>query len=85
MKKFENTIEAIEDKHLHKKQEYGESAKEQGNTNIYEYVNFNPFPTYQRVVNHILNGDNGDPSNYNQKPIMKSRTVIIHCGMVAMV
>ena len=64
MKKFENTIEAIEDKHMYKKQEYGESAKEQGNTNIYYYVNLNPFPTYKKVVNHILIGDTGD---YNQK------------------
>ena len=64
MKKFENTIEAIEDKHVYKIQEHGESAREQGNTNIYYYVNLNPFPTYKKVVNHILNGDTGD---YNQK------------------
>ena len=49
MKKFENTIEAIEDKHMYKIQEYGESAKEQGNTNIYYYVNLNPFPTYKKL------------------------------------
>ena len=64
MNKFENTVEAIEDKHMYKVQEYGESAKEQGNTSIYFYVNLNPFPTYKKVVNHILNGDTGD---YNQK------------------
>ena len=39
MNKFENTVEAIEDKHMYKIQEYGESAKEQGNTSIYFYVN----------------------------------------------
>ena len=67
MKKFESTIEAIEDKHMYKIQEYGESAKQQGNTSIYYYVNVNPFPTYKKVVNHILNGDNGDTCSYNQK------------------
>ena len=85
MKKFENTIESTENKHMYKIQDYGESAKEQGNTSIYYYVNLNPFPTYKKVVNHMLGGDNGDTSNYNQKPIMKSRTVIIHYGMAAMV
>ena len=67
MKKLENTIEAIEDKHMYKIQECGESAKEQGNTNIFYYVSLSTFPTYKKVVNHILNGDNGDTSNYNQK------------------
>ena len=49
---------------MYKIQEHGESAKEQGNTSIYYYVNLNPFPTYNEVVNHILNDDTGD---YNQK------------------
>ena len=49
MQKFENTIEAIEEKHMYKIQEYGESAKEQGNTQIHYYVNLNPFPTYKKV------------------------------------
>lgn len=49
---------------MYKIQEYGESAKQQGNTQISYDVNLNPFPTYKKVVNHILNGDT---SNCNQK------------------
>ena len=64
MNKFKNTIKTIEDKHVYKIQEHGESAKERGNTIIYYYVNLNPFPTYKKIVNHILNGDT---NNYNQK------------------
>ena len=62
MKKFEKTIDVTEDKHTCKIQEYGESAKEQGNTQLFYDVSLNPFPTYKKVVNHILNGDNGDTS-----------------------
>ena len=67
MKKFENTIEASEEKHMYNIQEYDESAKQQGNTQIQYYVNLNPLLTYKKMVNHILNGDNGDTSNYSQK------------------
>ena len=64
IKKLENSIEAIEDKHMYELQEYGESAKEQVNTQIYYYVDLNHFQHRRKLQNHILNGDT---SNYSQK------------------
>ena len=46
MKKFENAIETVEDKHRYNTLDY---TQEKRNTQVYYYVNLNPFPTYEKT------------------------------------
>ena len=55
MKKLENAIETVEDKHRYNTLDY---TQEKRNTQVYYYVNLNPFPTYEktlRVLKRLLN------------------------------
>ena len=47
MKRFDNDVEAVEDKPCIEEYRGGETEKR--NTQIYFYVNLNPFPTYKKT------------------------------------
>ena len=63
MKKFDNALEAVEDKPCI--EEYRGGEKEKRNTQMYFFVNLNPFPTYKKLQSKVLEKDT---KIYNKKP-----------------
>ena len=62
MKKYDNAVEAVEDKPCI--EEYRGGEKEKRNTQMYFYVNLNPFPTYKKRQSKVLKNDT---KFYNEK------------------
>ena len=55
MKKFDNAVEAVGDKPCI--EEYRGGEKEKRNTQMYFYVNLNPFPTYKKLQSKVFKND----------------------------